>query len=236
MDGMAGFMQPLRLSISMDGFPVFFRLSLEAVAPFGPCPSPRGYHSFTTFGDRHCVVIGGRTEEGRIQGCHMVAIYDAVRNCWLPLPSIGAPSARSELLADAGGVAIGAPSSSSPLLLPPPAARSSHRAVALPDRIVVHGGSANEKDPDRLADVATLMLELPKSTSASSQVDHISWSACDQPSAQATPTGTQDPIIGGGGGGIMSPHSVGSLFVRFRQPPIKFPFHEPQAALPTLLA
>ena len=52
-------------------------LTLEPVFPRGPCPSPRGYHSLTTFGARHCVVIGGRTEEGRIQGGQMVAVYDA---------------------------------------------------------------------------------------------------------------------------------------------------------------
>ena len=57
--------------------PLPLSLTLEPVFPRGPCPSPRGYHSLTTFGARHCVVIGGRTEEGRIQGGQMVAVYDA---------------------------------------------------------------------------------------------------------------------------------------------------------------
>ena len=178
----------------MGSMSCMIRLTLEAISPCGACPSPRGYHSFTTFGDRHCIVIGGRTEEGRIQGGHMVAIYDALRNSWLPLPPISPPLSSLpgvDDVDDSPGTAPGAstisPGKCAPLPLPPlppPAARSSHRAVALSDRVVIHGGSANEKDPDRLSDVATLVLGLPSAASSSaSQVVHISWSACDQPSA-----------------------------------------------------
>ena len=185
--------------ILMGSMSCMIRLTLEAISPCGPCPSPRGYHSFTTFGDRHCVVVGGRTEEGRIQGGHMVAIYDAKRNSWLPLPPISAPLSPlhgEDDVDDSPGTAPGAAAVSagkgmpSPPPLPPPAARSSHRAVALSDRIVIHGGSANEKDPDRLSDVATLVLGLPNAASSASQVAHISWSACDQPSTMtAIPRG-----------------------------------------------
>ena len=55
-------------------------LTLEALMPSGPRPSPRGYHTFTTFGSRLCISIGGRTEEGRIMGASMVAVYDASRS------------------------------------------------------------------------------------------------------------------------------------------------------------
>ena len=57
-----------------------------------------------------------------------------------------------------------------------PQARSSHRAAALPDRIVVHGGAAGENDPNRLADVATLHV---------ASLSRLQWSNCDQPSASA---------------------------------------------------
>lgn len=56
-------------------FAVCNRLVLEQLAVQGERPSPRGYHTLTTLGP-HCVVIGGRTEEGRIQGRQMVAVFD----------------------------------------------------------------------------------------------------------------------------------------------------------------
>lgn len=56
-------------------FAVCYRLVLEQLAVQGERPSPRGYHTLTTLGP-HCVVIGGRTEEGRIQGRQMVAVFD----------------------------------------------------------------------------------------------------------------------------------------------------------------
>ena len=111
-------------------------------------------------------------------------------NRWLALPS------PLPVLGGSGGTAQPPP--------PPPAARSSHRAVALADRIVIHGGSANERDPDRLADVATLVLQLPASAggggrgaagtggaaTSSSFTLQLHWSTCDQPDeSQPTPTG-----------------------------------------------
>lgn len=167
-------------------------MTLETISPCGPCPSPRGYHSFTTFGDNYCIVIGGRTEEGRIQGGHMVAVYDASRNCWVPLPPIGPPTDPPPEVGGASVTAVNGGEASLPL--PPPVARSSHRAVALKDRIVVHGGSANEKDSNRLSDVATLVLDLSRAASITSQIQ-ICWSACDQPSTQVTPTGKGNHVF-----------------------------------------
>ncbi|KAG1653468.1 hypothetical protein FOA52_015971 [Chlamydomonas sp. UWO 241] len=105
------------------------RAEVECAFATGTIPSPRGYHSLTTLG-HFAYVIGGRTDDGRICGRQLVAVYDASTNTWC-LP---------ELVGE------------------PPQARSSHRAVALPDRIVLHGGARAENDPDRLSDAAALMV------------------------------------------------------------------------------
>lgn len=76
-------------------------------------PSPRGYHTFTTLGQR-CYIIGGRTEDQEmVRGKEMVAVYDPSSNTWLLPHNIAGP---------------------------PPALRSSHRAVAYGDCIVMYGG------------------------------------------------------------------------------------------------
>ncbi|GAX74257.1 hypothetical protein CEUSTIGMA_g1706.t1 [Chlamydomonas eustigma] len=160
------------------------RLLVEAVHTMGPTPSPRGYHTMNTIPGSSCsVIIGGRTEEGRIQGSQMVVVLDASTHTWftpqllqdstsiLPYDSVhstaaaAAPPARSSHCIAA--------------VAAPPAARSSHRAVALPDRIIVHGGAASESDSDRLSDIATLvLLEL-----SCPSVSRMFWSAMDEPSS-----------------------------------------------------
>eukprot|EP00884_Botryococcus_braunii_P007611 jgi/Botrbrau1/16851/Bobra.150_2s0073.1 len=95
----------------------------------------RAYHTFTALGSR-CVVIGGRmpctdvgTKFNVVSGPQYVAIYDAEGNCWMKVESTG-------------GV--------------PPPPRSSHRAVVVGDRIVVHGGALCSGE--RTACMASLQL------------------------------------------------------------------------------
>ncbi|GIL57278.1 hypothetical protein Vafri_12534 [Volvox africanus] len=109
-----------------------------------PPPVPRGYHSCTAAGSR-CYIYGGRTEAGVVDASEMLAVYDAVVNRWLKPHVEGAW----------------------------PQARSSHRTVALGNRLLIHGGAAAGEQIDRLADVHTLMI-CPSG-------GRLIWSRMDEP-------------------------------------------------------
>ncbi|GLI67587.1 hypothetical protein VaNZ11_011821 [Volvox africanus] len=109
-----------------------------------PPPVPRGYHSCTAAGSR-CYIYGGRTEAGVVNASEMLAVYDAAVNRWLKPQVEGAW----------------------------PQARSSHRTVALGNRLLIHGGAAAGEQIDRLADVHTLMI-CPSS-------GRLIWSRMDEP-------------------------------------------------------
>lgn len=136
---------------------------LVVSGPAGSLPPPRGYHTLTTLGGR-CYVVGGRTEAAALPPKHFLAVFDAKSNAWLP-------HVRVEGLQ--------------------PEARSSHRAVALEDRIVYYGGTA--RDPtagggdkaahERLDDVFSLLVlqQAQALGGGGGGSGRLAWSDCDAP-------------------------------------------------------
>ncbi|EFJ46572.1 hypothetical protein VOLCADRAFT_93025 [Volvox carteri f. nagariensis] len=132
-----------------------------------PPPVPRGYHSCTAAGSR-CYVYGGRTETGVVDASGMLAVFDAAGNRWL------APHVEGKW----------------------PQARSSHRAVALGSRLLIHGGAAAGEQTDRLADVHTLLI--------CPHTGRLTWSRMDEPPAVAGSASNARPQG-------RSAHTVGQL-------------------------
>ena len=97
--------------------------AVESLLISGQSPNARGYHTWNTLGSR-CYLIGGRVELGCIKGRQKVAVLDLDTNTWT-LPFDGG-----------GGGDLG------------PVARSSHRAVSLRDRIVIHGERREEEEEE----------------------------------------------------------------------------------------
>ncbi|KAG2433071.1 hypothetical protein HYH02_012775 [Chlamydomonas schloesseri] len=113
-------------------------------------PLPRAYHSCTSLGGR-LYVYGGRTDAAVLEERQQLAVFDAVAGAWVDPGHVEGPM---------------------------PLGRSSHRAVALGNRLLIHGGAAAGDQADRLGDVLTLLVD-PKTGA-------LAWSRMDEPPPPAT--------------------------------------------------
>ncbi|KAG2435934.1 hypothetical protein HXX76_007129 [Chlamydomonas incerta] len=113
-------------------------------------PLPRAYHSCTSLGGR-LYVYGGRTDAAVLEDRQQLAVFDAGAGAWVEPGRVGGPM---------------------------PLGRSSHRAVALGNRLLIHGGAAAGDQADRLGDVLTLMVD--------AQTGALTWSRMDEPPPPAT--------------------------------------------------
>ena len=133
--------------------------TVKTVSTAGKAPSPRAYHTFTAVGSL-CISLFGRVARATlVPSRQSVAIFDAKAGKWLP---------------------------SNPVKGTAPAVRSSHKASAINDGLVLFGGapSAATDKKGRLSDMYILKLHKENMNGG------LEWQACQPNDAAAEwPTG-----------------------------------------------
>jgi len=156
-----------------------------------PEPAPRAYHSLAALG-RYLVLFGGRCSGDLVHGDEKLAVFDPVSTCWTMLGEricrlrsrihvLGAKDGQlvyltRVLLRSAGAAAT----EGTPLT-----GRSSHRCVALGDRLIFMGGSPADSDEETNA-LRTLRIAGSGFTAK--------WSFEDEPQSSLRPPGVQQDM------------------------------------------